>query len=412
MSLNIKESIAHHFDTKSQEYSQALVRLILMVFFSLYLSLYYNLHPEQKIELPFLVAVIIYFLYCLALILHINVLPAFNQFRHYFSIVFDMTLIGVGMYMGGIVAAFFYGGYLWLVLGNGVRFGRRSLYITMVLAFISFSIVIVVSEFWQNNLEFGLGLLVWLILLPPYISRLIKQKDIALERAQFADSAKSRFLTNMSHELRTPLNGIIGYSEMIYEDGVGIEEAQLSARKINSSAMHLLSLINELLDMASIEAEKMKVDVEEVNLDHLLNEVLGLVEVLSKKYNIHIVVGGEFSVLVLADRLRLKQVVVNLLSNAIKYNKVDGSVRIYSGVHDGVATLRICDDGPGLSQEEQKIIFNPFERLKESASTNEGAGIGLMIAKNLVRLMGGEIGVESVKGSGSCFWISLPVVKD
>jgi len=412
MSLNIKKSIAHHFDTKSQEYSQALVRLILMVFFLLYLSLYYNFHPEQEVEHPFLVAVIVYFLYCLALVMHINVFPAFNQVRHLFSIVFDMTLIGIGMYMGGIVAAFFYGGYLWLILGNGVRFGRRSLYISMVLAFISFSIVIVTSEFWKNHLEFGLGLLIWLILLPPYIGRLIKQKDIALELAQVADSAKSQFLTNMSHELRTPLNGILGYSEMIYEDGEGIEEAKLFSKKINSSAMHLLSLINGLLDMASIEAQKMKVEVEEVNLEQLLKEVMGMVEVLTKKHNINIDVNGELFVSVLADRLRLKQVVVNLLSNAIKYNSVNGSVRISSVVNNDAVTLRICDDGPGLSQAEQQLIFNPFERLTESASTNEGAGIGLMIARNLVRLMGGEIGVESVKGAGSCFWVSLPVVKE
>lgn len=398
-------------EAKSQELSQSFVRLALVIVVSIYLFIYYTVYPEKEVVMPFIWAVLVYFIYSVILTIHILSSIEYKPLRHYFTIVFDMSLIGFGMYTGETASAFFYGSYFWLILGNGLRFGQRSLHISTLLAAISFALVITTTGFWQQNLGFGLGLMIWLFLLPPYIGKLIIAKETALEQALLADTAKSRFLANMSHELRTPLNGIIGYSQMIHEEELDLQEAKYAAQKIDTAASHLLALINELLDLASIESGKMKIKKEVVEISGLIDDVLTLVEATASKKHIEINTDTLFDQKVLADRLRLKQVIVNLLSNAIKYNHDNGHVSVETSVDKGKVIINICDDGPGLSREEQAKVFLPFERLSADSANVEGAGIGLMITKSLVNMMDGEIGVESEKGKGSCFWIKLPVAQ-
>jgi two-component system sensor histidine kinase RpfC len=410
MLATVKQLIGRLTESKSHELSQSLVRTGLVIVVCTYLFVYYTMFPEKEVVMPFIWAVMIYFCYCILLIAHILLFTRFIPLRHYFTIVFDMSLLGIGMYSGGVAAAFFYGGYFWLIMGNGLRFGQRSLLMSVVLAALSFTVVIGYTAFWQENLVLGLGLLIWLFLLPPYIGKLITSKDSAIAQAQMADNAKSRFLANMSHELRTPLNGIIGYSQMIHEEDVDIEEAKYGAEKIDKAANHLLALISELLDLAGIESGKLKVKPEAVEIVALINEVITLVETSASKRNINIKLDTIVEQTVLADRLRLKQVLVNLLSNAIKYNYENGVVTISVLKDKNKIEIRICDNGPGLNKEEQKKVFEPFERLTANSSNVEGAGIGLMISRSLVHMMEGEIGVESAKNKGSCFWVKLPVV--
>lgn len=381
--------------SKSQELSQSIVRLVLVIVVSTYLFGYYLIYPEKEVITLFIWAVIIYFTYCLFLTTHILIYIDFKPARQYFTIVFDMSLVCIGMYSGDIASAFFYGGYYWIILGNGCRFGQRSLIISSVLAVVSFSVVIITTKFWQDNIELGLGLMIWLILLPTYIGKLIKAKETALEYAQLADNAKSRFITNMSHELRTPLNGIIGYSQMIHEDDINHNESKLAAKKIDKSSQHLLSLINELLDMASIESGKTKILFEEIEISPLLDEVTTLVESTASKRNVKLRIEPFESQKVIADRLRLKQVLINLISNAVKYNYENGVVAVSYTIDKKIITINVCDNGPGLSKNEQEQLFKPFERLDTKSSEVEGAGIGLVITKNLVNMMRGEIGINS-----------------
>ena len=397
--------------SKSQEFSQVLVRLSLVLMVSIYLSIYYTIFPEKELAMPFIWAVSFYFIYCVFLFVHIILSIEFNSKRQHFTIVFDMTLLGIGMYTGDVLAAFFYGAYIWIILGNGLRFGQRSLELSVLFAAISFAFVIATTDFWQAHIEFAFGLMIWLFLLPPYIGKLIVAKEKALEQALLADNAKSRFLANMSHELRTPLNGIIGYSQMIYEEDVDLEEAKYSAGKINQAANHLLALISELLDLASIESGKMKIVREEVDVVPLIDDVMNLVEATASKKSIKIELKNLSEQKVIADRLRLKQVLVNLLSNAIKYNRCSGFVAVEMSIEKDNVIIGICDNGPGLSKEEQAKVFEPFERLTADSAKVEGAGIGLMITKSLVNMMGGEIGVESEKDKGSCFWIKFALAR-
>lgn len=409
---SLKNLIKHARQSGSQELSQSLVRLMLVIVVTIYLLIYYSVFPEKEIVTPFIWAVATYFVYCLVLIVHILFYAGFNPGRHYFTIIFDMTLLGIGMYSGGAAAAFFYGGYLWLILGNGLRFGQRSLHLSTLLAALSFALVLTITEFWQANISLGLGLMIWLFLLPPYIGKLIVAKETALEHALLADNAKSRFLANMSHELRTPLNGIIGYSQMVYEEDIDMEEARYAAQKIDKAAHHLLALISELLDLASIESGKMKIRKEILELAPLIEDAMNLVEASASKKHINIELKNIGNYKLKADRLRLKQVIVNLLSNAIKYNHEKGHVWLESSAEKDKVKISICDDGPGLSKQEQAKVFEPFERLTADSAKVEGAGIGLMITKSLVNMMDGEIGVESEKNKGSCFWIRLPIVRN
>ncbi|MGD8525177.1 MAG: HAMP domain-containing sensor histidine kinase [Thioalkalispiraceae bacterium] len=404
----INQVIDYLVATKSRELSQSMVRLGLVLVVYLFLISYYLLSAEREFLTPFMWATICYFVFTVSFLIHIIIHPQFVSLRHYITMVLDMSLLGYGMYTGGIAAAFFYGGYLWLVMGNGLRFGRRSLYISVLLSTVSFAFVISYTPFWQQNRVLGLGLMLWLFLLPPYISKLISSKDEALKQAQLADHAKSQFLANMSHELRTPLNGIIGYAQMISEDEVEQDEVKYASEKIDKAAKHLLDLISELLDLASIEAGKMKVKREVVYLGPLLNEVMILIEASAKKRKISVDIGTIHDQPVSADRLRLKQVIANLLSNAIKYNHEGGQIRIVTSLSGSNSiVLSVCDTGPGLSEQEQAKLFMPFERLSAGSSSVEGAGIGLMITKRLVNLMHGDMGVESKKGEGSCFWVKL-----
>ena len=214
----------------------------------------------------------------------------------------------------------------------------------------------------------------------------------------------------MSHELRTPLNGIIGYSQMIHEDEIDHNEAKLAAVKIDNSSQHLLALINELLDMASIESGKMKVLIEKIEISPLLDEVTALVESTADKRNIKLNFDSFKGQKVIADRLRFKQILINLISNAIKYNYENGEVTVSYTIDKKMITMNICDTGPGLTKYEQEQLFKPFERLNTKSAEVEGAGIGLVITKNLVNMMGGEIGINSEKNKGSCFWIKLPII--
>ena len=263
---------------------------------------------------------------------------------------------------------------------------------------------------------FGIGLLIWLLVIPGYVSILLRRLEAARAGAEQANTAKSHFLANMSHELRTPLNAIIGYSEMLAEDSLaqGQTENANDLNKIRHSGIHLLGLINEILDLSKIEEGKMEVLQEDIDIAALVAEVSATIAPLAEKNDnqLQTQIVADIGILC-SDVTKLRQVLFNLLSNACKFThhghillKVDKLVRD----NNDYLTFQVIDDGVGISAEQIENIFLPFQQ--ESRSTSKvygGTGLGLTISKRFCELMGGNLQVESVKGEGSTFTVQLPL---
>jgi CheY-like chemotaxis protein/anti-sigma regulatory factor (Ser/Thr protein kinase) len=213
----------------------------------------------------------------------------------------------------------------------------------------------------------------------------------------------------MSHELRTPMNAILGFAQLLDGDPATPERPRRHVGEILRAGEHLLGLIDDLLDLARIEAGKHSVELQPVPVDDLVGECLRLVEPAARARRIVLNTGARAGdgTQVLADRGRLRQVLFNLLSNAIKYNRDAGLIEIACSADEGWVRVSVTDTGPGLSDEEQQRLFQDFERLGADRSGIKGAGIGLALSRRLVDMMQGEIGVSSQPGLGSTFWVRL-----
>lgn len=237
-----------------------------------------------------------------------------------------------------------------------------------------------------------------------------KSLDAAKQQAEQANHEKSAFLSNMSHELRTPLNAILGFSRILAEDSMPLNAAQKKdfANDIRQAGEHLLTLINEILDLAKVESGTLTLSMEGVAISELLQECKSMIEPLANRRGIDVLLPEKNSVLVRADRTRLKQVLINLLSNAIKYNRDHGTATVHCvAPGDGHVYISVQDTGAGLNAAQLEEIFQPFNRLGQEFRHEEGTGIGLVLTKRIVESMQGEIAVTSTVGVGSTFEIKL-----
>jgi PAS domain S-box-containing protein len=251
------------------------------------------------------------------------------------------------------------------------------------------------------------------------LDQVLQEKNIELENARAlaekANLAKSDFLSSMSHELRSPLNAILGFAQLMESDVPPPNANQKeSIAQILLAGWHLLKLINEILDLAKVESGQVPMSEESVSLSEVMQECQTMVEPQAQQRNIRLTL-PEFAVpcFVRADRTRLKQIIINLLSNAIKYNRKQGAVSVTCDVGSPeYVRVNIRDTGAGLSTEQLAQLFQPFNRLGQDAGGEEGTGIGLVVAKRLIELMGGSIGADSTVGVGSVFWFELITAVD
>lgn len=235
----------------------------------------------------------------------------------------------------------------------------------------------------------------------------------ARAEADVANRAKSDFISRMSHELRTPLNAVIGYAQMLELDR---EDTLTETQKdycshILSSSNHLLGLVNEVLDLAQIEAGNLHLSLERINVATALTEIEKMMAPIAGRAGVKLTMGYPSGVPdIQADDLRLRQVLVNLISNAIKYNRSGGAVSVSARAEAGNRVrLAVTDSGFGIGEDEQERLFEPFTRLGAEHANIEGIGLGLAISRRLVEAMHGTIGFKSARGKGSTFWVELPV---
>lgn len=240
-----------------------------------------------------------------------------------------------------------------------------------------------------------------------------QQLELSNREVERATRLKSEFLANMSHELRTPLNAIIGFSELLSSETVVTKDEKYKRwiGHIEKSGRHLLRLVNDILDLSKIEAGHIDLEIEHFPLEAAIPEVLSNIRYLAMAKKIAVEVDTEPDIVLLADRVRFKQILYNLLNNAVKFTPEDGEIRLKVQHNKNFVFITVADTGIGILEEDQKVIFDEFRQVGEMSRTVEGTGLGLAITKRLVERLGGTIEVKSEIGKGSRFTFTVPAGK-
>jgi len=329
----------------------------------------------------------------------------------------DLCLTSYGISIAGDVSGPLYVVLLWVIFGNGFRYGRIYLFAASAIGTISFGVAIYMNAYWRSRPVLAIGLQSGLIMLPLYISSLLTKLRAAGERAEEANRAKNRFLANMSHEMRTPLNGIIGMLDLLKETPLSTEQEELT-NTIDDSAHTLLFLMQDVLDLSKIEAGKVSVAVSDFDLYAVVKHSLAIVEPQARFKGLatFLRVPSNVPFLLRGDPLLLRQVLLNLLGNALKFTE-KGEVGVRVTLESETprhATVRfeVADTGIGIAADAQRRIFDRFTQADESITRRfGGTGLGTTISKEIVEMMGGTIGVRSEPGRGSTFWFTVEMAK-
>jgi signal transduction histidine kinase len=367
------------------------------------------------VPLPFIAAVSCMYPLCFVLLFDLLRQPALCPARRHLAILVDGVTTSVFLALGRSVAAVWWPMYLWTAIGYGMRYGARALIEATALDLAGFAVVVATSPYWQAQPLFSASVMVALAAVPAYAVVLVSRLHAAVASADAANGAKGRFLAFITHELRSPLNAVIGFSEMLRDEALGPLGAPRYkewASDINSGAKHLLALINDLLDISKLEAGGLALAEEPVELGELVAASLRFMGPDADKKRVVLRFdhreGAE--VWVLADALRLRQVLINLISNAVKFSSMGGEVKIDLADFkaDGVL-IAVSDAGVGMRPEDIPRALEPYGQVDASLKRrHQGTGLGLPLSKALVEKHGGKLEIESALGRGTIVRIRLP----
>ena len=340
--------------------------------------------------------------------------PKPGHTRRVVGMLIDYGCLGGVLLAGDAVAAPFAMFLMWTTIGHGLRFGPRYLLLASAMAGSVVTLVMVFSPYWLSARMLGIGVLLAVIVIPMYLSSLLRALTAAKETAQQASAAKTRFLANMSHEFRTPLNGIIGMSELLRDSRLSIDQAEYLAI-IENSSQALLSQVNDVLDFAAIEAGKVARRDEEFALPKLLSDVAAMLQQLaqSKGLTLTIVIDPQLPEVIYGDLSHLRQILINLAHNAVKFTAV-GSVTLSAEADGEVAApdvgirFDVRDTGPGIPQQARQRIFEAFEQVDSGiARKYGGTGLGMSIVRTLAQQLGGSITIADNPGGGALISVAV-----
>lgn len=409
-------ALRHLSQRPDSEHEQALLRVAIGTLIVLYLLVSSAVRGAIGEGGGALLAIALGFLgFAIALFVALCLRPGLSVPRRLLGMFADNATLSLFMIVGGEVAAPWYPIYLWVTFGNGFRYGRAYLFASGGMSLAGFAAVILATDYWRGESTLALGLLVGLLVLPAYVSTLLKKLTEARRNAEAASQAKSRFLANMSHEMRTPLNAVIGTTDLLLASPLDPAQREM-AETARRSGRALLSLIDDILDISKIEAGRLQTEATDFALSELLATIRAIIapQAAAKGLAFGIETAPGTPDALRGDLRRLQQVILNLAANAVKFTE-RGEVRIHvGGEQEAPDRLRlrieVSDTGIGIAPELHDYIFTSFSQADETISRRfGGTGLGLAIAKQLTGLMGGEIGLESEPGRGSLFWLTVPL---
>jgi two-component system, sensor histidine kinase RpfC len=357
----------------------------------------------------------VYQFIAVAIFLHILYRPSESIGRRLLGMSIDFCVFSYGMHVCGETFAPLYPVYLWVVFGNGFRFGIPYLAAASALSVLTFGTVIATTVYWREHQGLSVGLLAALILLPAYVSTLIRKLSEAKRQAEEASRAKSVFLASISHEFRTPLNAIMGLSTLLSGTPLNSDQKAMCTT-IGGAGRRLLTLINSVLDFSRAEEGRMPSKQVAFDLLHVLAEIRSMLSVEAEakglRFSVHCTT--RTPPLVIGDKIHLENILINLVGNAIKFTERGYVVVAMDAVAHSTGKVRlrfeVTDTGIGISEEAQARVFDRFTQADETIIDRfGGTGLGLAIAKQLVGLQGGDIGVQSSLGKGSTFWFEVDV---
>jgi two-component system sensor histidine kinase RpfC len=401
-------------DREDSEHEQAIIRVIVGGAAAAYL-LYIILTGSESstVRLVTAICIAVFFITALAIILWIVAAPAANPRRRILGIVLDNTATTVALFTNGELATPLFVVYLWVSFGNGFRYGRQYLFLSMTLGLLGFCSVLLVSEEWSADPSVSIGLLTGLVLLPLYVASLLRNLEDALYRAEVANRAKSNFLATMSHEIRTPLNGLIGVLDLLDMTELRPNQ-QHYVDLMKSSSVWLMNVISDGLDFTKIEADELIIEPVVTEIRVAVSEITAVFSEVAGAKGLSLISDVDESVprYLVCDKTRLAQVLNNLLDNAVKFTR-QGQVRL-SVTADGHSVervrlgFRVEDTGAGIAEDDLDSVFLPFKQTAhDDLGDGGGTGLGLAIAGRLVELMGGIVNVESELGAGTAFSFNI-----
>ncbi|MFV2059146.1 MAG: response regulator [Gammaproteobacteria bacterium] len=412
--IKIKSALTRLHKSPGQEFEQASIRLIFGISVLAYFySLFWN--EDSHVITMISLQVALYLFVGILIIFWIYLDPTKNSKRYFIGNLLDIASLTAAIIIGGEWGMALYPLYYWITLGFGFRFGLKYLVASTILSLAGFIIVYFSGTYWHNHNVLFTGLFIGLIIIPAYATTLLKRLAEAKKLAEVANRAKSQFISNMSHELRTPLNGVLGSSDLLKNTMLNNEQREYTDN-IDYSCTTLLGIIDSILNISKIEAGKIVLQNNPFDLYFLLNKSAKIFahQAKSKGLSFSLTIDPAIPYDLLGDVNLLKQVLGNLISNAIKFTQTGDITVLVTSLKNNstnsIIRFDVQDTGCGIKQSKQDSIFERFTQEDNSDTRSyDGVGLGTTIAKEIVILMNGTIGVDSTPGEGSNFWFEIPL---